>query len=44
MTVLSDKWTQNSKIQTNDQPFVDKQVRKGKYLLDYHLTIRCEIQ
>ena len=39
MPVLSDKWIK--KIVQNKgmiKPFVNKQVRKGKFLLDYHLT------
>ena len=39
MTVLSDKWIKKiAKQKGMIRPFVDKQVRKGKFLLDYLLT------
>ena len=39
MTVLSDKWIKKIVKQKGMiKPFVDKQVRKGKFPLDYLLT------
>ena len=40
MTVLSDKWIKKmAKSNKMITPFVSKQVRKGKFLLVYHLTV-----
>ena len=42
MSTLSDKWIKNGKNQKNYKSFVPKQTRKGKYHMDFHLTVMMQ--
>ena len=42
MTVLSDKWIKKTVKKKDDQTFVDKQIEKEKFLLDYHLMVMMQ--
>ena len=39
MTVLSDNWIKKAALKGMIKPFVNKQVRKGKYLMDFHRMV-----